>query len=326
MNTIPNTTETTPKAPRTEAQIAASRLNGAKSRGPITDEGKAISSQNSLRHGLLAKMVLIEGESETAFRQLSESLHRAFAPASARAARQGAGTNGEPLDAAGRALSEDVGTDFDEYENNLLDTMALSAWRRMRAVGMETAAVTLQIKSNRDFAAQTTASPDTGTATYNAFAALLSNSPAFELVLRYEARHARAYERAAKALRDYRKGTGRDIHENNQTNPTPSPDPPTDHTPTNRTDHPPTDHPSTNRTDLAPDHPPTDRTPSEPRASASGPQIPTNAAPSLAATPTQPQNQPNEPEPHPAPAVSNTLTNRSARWHKRQARLARRKK
>ncbi len=123
-------------------------------------------------------MVLIEGESETAFRQ--------------------------------------------RYECNLLDTMALSAWRRMRAVGMETAAVTLQIKSNRDFAAQTATAPDAGTTTYQAFTAPLSKSPAFELVLRHEARHARAYERAAKALRDYRQGTGRDIHESSQTNPTPA--------------------------------------------------------------------------------------------------------
>ncbi len=271
MNTIPNTAETTQKAPRTEAQIAASRLNGAKSRGPITDEGKAISSQNSLRHGLLAKMVLIEGESETAFRQLSESLHNAFAPVD--------------------------GSDFDEYENNLLDTMALSAWRRMRAVGMETAAVTLQIKSNRDFAAQTTASPDTGTATYQAFAALLSNSPAFELVLRYEARHARAYERAAKALRDYRKGTGRDINESDQTNPT-----------------------------LASESPTQPGPPSEPHAQASVPNLPTDAAPSLPNTPAQPQTQPNEPEPHPANPVSHTPKARSARWLKRQARLARRRK
>ncbi len=220
------------------------------------------SSRNSLRHGLLAKMVLIEGESETAFRQLSESLHNAFAPAD--------------------------GSDFDEYENNLLDTMALSAWRRMRAVGMETAAVTLQIKSNRDFAAQTATSPDAGTTTYQAFTALLSNSPAFELVLRYEARHARAYERAAKALRDYRKGTGRDIHESGQTNLTPAPESPTQ--------------PET--------------------AQASVPQIPTNAAAPLA---TQHHSLPNEPEPHPANPISDAPKPRSARWQKRQARLARRR-
>ncbi len=42
---------------RTARQIEASRLNGARSRGPVTDAGKRKSSRNSRRHGLYSQTV-----------------------------------------------------------------------------------------------------------------------------------------------------------------------------------------------------------------------------------------------------------------------------
>jgi len=44
----------------TDKQIAANRRNAAKSTGPITPAGKAIAARNSLKHGLLAKEVVID--------------------------------------------------------------------------------------------------------------------------------------------------------------------------------------------------------------------------------------------------------------------------
>jgi hypothetical protein len=44
------------------ARAAASRRNGAKSRGPKTSEGKERSSQNALKHGLRAQKFLVVGD------------------------------------------------------------------------------------------------------------------------------------------------------------------------------------------------------------------------------------------------------------------------
>ena len=55
----------------TEAQITANRRNSQKSTGPKTDEGKAASSQNAVKHGFFAHEALVRGESQTDF-----DLHR----------------------------------------------------------------------------------------------------------------------------------------------------------------------------------------------------------------------------------------------------------
>ena len=63
----------------TEAQIIANRLNAQKSTGPRTPEGKAVVSQNSIKHGLLAEQDVIASESEADFnlyrRQLLDELN-----------------------------------------------------------------------------------------------------------------------------------------------------------------------------------------------------------------------------------------------------------
>ena len=52
---------------RSEKQRQASRTNGAKSRGPTSPEGKAVSKFNGLKHGLRAEHVILPGEDPLAF-------------------------------------------------------------------------------------------------------------------------------------------------------------------------------------------------------------------------------------------------------------------
>jgi hypothetical protein len=56
---------------RSPAQRAASRANGARSRGPTTDAGKARSARNGTRHGLRGgPFVLLPGEDREEFVEL----------------------------------------------------------------------------------------------------------------------------------------------------------------------------------------------------------------------------------------------------------------
>jgi hypothetical protein len=59
----------------------SSRANGAKSHGPTTPEGKKISSQNAVQHGLLAQCLLLTGEEAANFEILMQNHERRFQPA-----------------------------------------------------------------------------------------------------------------------------------------------------------------------------------------------------------------------------------------------------
>jgi hypothetical protein len=63
------------------ARAAASRRNGARSRGPKTPEGKARSAQNALKHGMRAqKCIVLPGERASAFTAFEAALLEELAP------------------------------------------------------------------------------------------------------------------------------------------------------------------------------------------------------------------------------------------------------
>jgi hypothetical protein len=98
----------------TEKQIAASRENGKKSRGPLTPEGKRNSSRNSLRHGMLARTIVLDGESRERFNELCKSLTDELQPATS-------------------------------IEHLLVQKMAVAHWRQMRFWNIEKASMDYEV-------------------------------------------------------------------------------------------------------------------------------------------------------------------------------------
>jgi hypothetical protein len=143
-----------------QRRIDASRANGRRSRGPVTPEGKARSAANSLRHGLLAKICLLESESREMFDHLVDSFAARFQPA-------------------------------DEVEWGLVEEMVSATWRLRRCWAVETRVL------DQEIAAQFEGDQLDRIAAGLAKAAAGQTLP---LMHRYETRLHRMYQRALHGL------------------------------------------------------------------------------------------------------------------------------
>jgi hypothetical protein len=94
----------------TEKQIAANRANAAKSTGPRTPEGKAISSRNASHYGRLADTLVLNSECPARFATFLDGFYREHNPTT-------------------------------PTETALVDTMAAARWRLLRMSEFETAIV-----------------------------------------------------------------------------------------------------------------------------------------------------------------------------------------
>ena len=68
------------RGPKTPEGKAVSAANSARSTGPVTPEGKARSSQNALRHGLLSQSIVLPTESAAAFEEILSGLRDELRP------------------------------------------------------------------------------------------------------------------------------------------------------------------------------------------------------------------------------------------------------
>jgi hypothetical protein len=153
----------------TKAESA--RANGAKSKGPKTDQGKLRSRFNALRHGLAARTVCLTEEERPYFDAMVEAYNQRFQPA-------------------------------DDVEEDLIEQMCVAKWRQRRCWSMETVAIGLQVDRDRPALDQEFVELDDMTRNTIAFMNLADKNDFLKVLGRYESSARRAYHRALKDLRD----------------------------------------------------------------------------------------------------------------------------
>jgi hypothetical protein len=153
----------------TSAQVTANQANAELSTGPRTPEGKATSSQNSLRHGFTAQTVLLAGEDHAEYEALLFGLAASFPPMGHFALE--------------RAVRE----------------MANAEWRLRRARQHQ------EILLNSKIAELQKAEPalDPLHLQLRAFEDLVETSKTFKLLMRYETKFENQYNRAQRDYLNY---------------------------------------------------------------------------------------------------------------------------
>jgi len=151
-----------------DKRSAAARINGAKSRGPVTAEGKARSSRNALKHGLKSEMLVLNHEDRQAFEQLRESYRDEFQPTT-------------------------------QSQADLVETMAAARWRLNRLFMVEGQLLEKEMATRLPEVNKQFREIDPEGRLSCAFETL-SQGKALSLYIRYEGQINRTYERAFKHL------------------------------------------------------------------------------------------------------------------------------
>lgn len=149
-----------------QRRIDSSRANGAKSHGPVTDEGKARACANNIRHGLLAATLVLDEEDHAAFAELISTIEEELQPAT-------------PI------------------EKTIVENMAACQWRRMRLLGIERGNIADEVDR------QPAAPPSRRVG--RAYRQLCEQSNVTQAMNRYDARLAREYYRCREILLNSRK-------------------------------------------------------------------------------------------------------------------------
>lgn len=167
--------------PLSEKQLAASRANGAKSKGPVTPEGRRNSSRNNTHHGVLASVVLLQGESRKRFADVANALIEEHKPVTS-------------------------------TEHALVQTMTVAYWRLLRIWALESASVNHEINLQAESMSAEDSDVDPATRAMLAYRALGDTHRDLDLMSRYEHRFDRQYHRALELLNKLRDRKEKNAH------------------------------------------------------------------------------------------------------------------
>lgn len=161
------------KPTTSERRIQANRANAAKSTGPKTAEGRAISSQNGYRHGLCTTTFIVCNEKLEEYTALRRDFAARFGPR-------------------------------DHVEACLVDRMVHATWNLMRSWTAENEALNLQM-FRMDGALQSEYDNLQEHTRLTAAVEEKSKQPSFRTLARYQAHQSMEYQRAYRMLLDIRK-------------------------------------------------------------------------------------------------------------------------
>ena len=152
-----------------ELKSETSRINGAKSHGPKTPEGKEASSRNSLKHGLTSrKTFVLQCESIDDYRAMLAEHIAIHQPVTA-------------------------------PEKELVDQMAIARWRIRRFVAAETVLFDCEMIRNEAAVNKEFATTDSDVHLAMAIRSLADESRTLSLMSRYESRLQRVHDKAYAA-------------------------------------------------------------------------------------------------------------------------------
>jgi len=154
----------------TERQSESARINGAKSHGPKSAEGKKKSSRNSLRHGCTAShTIILACEDPEDFERMVEKYDNMYKPVTLE-------------------------------EQDLVAEMISARWRIRRATGIETNLIDCEMVTEEPKLKLKFAEVDCGMVLASAFRSLADESHSMTLLNRYESRLRRIHKQAHAML------------------------------------------------------------------------------------------------------------------------------